>query len=283
MLTFLSTHPNFLSALILSCAMAVACAVLSVLVVLRRWAFIGEGIAHAGFGGIGTAAALSLLIPAVGNEGAAFFVAVVFCLATAVAIGWISRSRAVSGDAAIGIFVAASLAWGFVAFAIAEQRGHFAQSWNVYLLGSVGNVSRAAMLAGVIVSLGVLLVLAGLSRQILLYCFDPTLAEVTGVPTGFIHYLLIVLLALMIVVGMRLAGNLLVPALLVLPGATALAVSVRLRTVVAIAIIVSLVAVVAGLCASLRWRFLPAGPAMVLVLFLEFAIAAAFRRRPATA
>ena len=49
--------------LITSTAIGLACASLSVFVVLRRWAFIGEGIAHAGFGGAGTAWILSLLLP----------------------------------------------------------------------------------------------------------------------------------------------------------------------------------------------------------------------------
>jgi len=86
------------------------------------------------------------------------------------------------------------------------------------------------MLVGVAVSMAVIATLIAFGKQILLYCFDPTLAQVTGVPVAAIHYLLILLLAVVIAIGMRLAGNLLIPALLVLPGATAMAVSRRLST-----------------------------------------------------
>ena len=41
------TVPVTLFALLASAAVAIACAALSVFVVARRWAFIGEGIAHA--------------------------------------------------------------------------------------------------------------------------------------------------------------------------------------------------------------------------------------------
>ena len=41
-------------------SVAAACAVLSVFVVSRRWAFIGEGIGHSGFGGAGTVWMLAL-------------------------------------------------------------------------------------------------------------------------------------------------------------------------------------------------------------------------------
>ena len=41
-------------------AVAMLCALLSVLVVLKRLAFIGQGISHAGFGGMGLAAVMGL-------------------------------------------------------------------------------------------------------------------------------------------------------------------------------------------------------------------------------
>src|SRR5258705_533033 len=44
--------------IITAASIGLACAALSVFVILRRWAFIGEGIAHAGFGGAGTAGVL---------------------------------------------------------------------------------------------------------------------------------------------------------------------------------------------------------------------------------
>src|SRR4029450_11740027 len=105
-------------ALVTACALAAACAVLSVLVVLRRWAFIGEGIAHAGFGGAGTAWALSLLFPAAAwlhHSAAIQAIAVLFFLAVALAIGFVPRHGDVDVNTAIGIFLVASLAWGFVA------------------------------------------------------------------------------------------------------------------------------------------------------------------------
>jgi ABC-type Mn2+/Zn2+ transport system permease subunit len=40
--------------LLTACSLAIACATLSVFVISRRWAFIGEGISHSGFGGAGT-------------------------------------------------------------------------------------------------------------------------------------------------------------------------------------------------------------------------------------
>jgi manganese/iron transport system permease protein len=265
-----------LHAVVTATALAVACAVLSVIVVLRGWAFIGEGISHAGFGGIGTAWLLSLALPALGEQAGAYLVAIVFCLGVALAIGFFTRRQGtggtggVSGDAVIGIFLSASLAWGFVAMAIYQRHGHAAPGWERYLLGDLQLISGRAMMAAVCVSAAVLVVLGFLKKELLLYTFDPLLAEVSGVPAGWMHYLLMVMLAAVIVVGMGLVGNLLVPALLVLPGAAALLLSQRLGVVIALAVGISLIGAVAGCLSSAQWGFLPAGPAIVLILFGEF-------------
>src|SRR5688572_22897848 len=86
-------------------AMAVACATLSVFVVSRRWAFIGEGISHSGFGGAGTAWMLALALPGSVMEQpwVPYCGVVVFSLGAALAIGYLTRGRAIHSDTAIGI------------------------------------------------------------------------------------------------------------------------------------------------------------------------------------
>jgi ABC-type Mn2+/Zn2+ transport system permease subunit len=277
----------FQRALFTTAAMCTACAVLSVIVVLRRWAFIGEGISHAGFGGIGTGWLLSLVFPALGRPGAVYAAAILFCLAMAVCIGYVTRERtereAFGPDSAIGIFLVASLAWGFMALAIYNRRvpTGSAESWERYLFGSISHVSTDAMLAGVAVSAAVVFAVASVFKEIVYYAFDPLMAQVSGVRVGAIHYLLMLLLAMTIVIGMRIAGNVLVTALLVLPGATALLLSRRLGAVMTISVIVGVTGGVGGLMVNRAlWPFLPSGPAMVMVLFVEFVAAYAWSRIP---
>jgi ABC-type Mn2+/Zn2+ transport system permease subunit len=270
-------NPIYRNALVAACAIGVACALLSVLVVLRRWAFIGEGISHAGFGGVGTAWLLSLALPVLASEVAAYSVAIVFCLAMALIVGWVSRRDRVNADAAIGIVLVGSLAWGFVSLAVYQHRrmagAPAASGWEFYLLGRVQSLPRETMWACVCVSTAVVLTLVLLAKEILFYCMDPDLAEVSGVRAAFVHYLLMLMLALMIVVAMRLAGYLLVTALLVLPGATALVLSQRFKTVLMISVVVSLVGIICGLAFQARYNFLEGGPPMVLVLVAQFAFA----------
>jgi manganese/iron transport system permease protein len=117
-----------------------------------------------------------------------------------------------------------------------------------------------------------------LAKEIVYYCFDPAMAEASGVRSSFIHYLLILLVALTIVVGALVAGSLLVTALLVLPGATALLLSDRLRTTVALSVGVGLVGAAAALVVHARYAFLPMGPSIVLAMFAMFVAAYAWSR-----
>jgi ABC-type Mn2+/Zn2+ transport system permease subunit len=295
---------NFSRALLTAGALGTACATLSVIVVLRRWAFIGEGIAHAGFGGISTGWLLSLAFPVLGNSGSVYAIAVLFCMAVALSIGYVTREigngrangESFGADSAIGIFLVASLAWGTLALALYNRHrgggtgagtGGSEEMYMRYLLGTIGHVSPETMTAGVALSAAVVFAVAALFKEILYYALDPLMARVSGVRVGVVHYLLMLLLAVTIIVGMRIAGSLLVTALLILPGAAALLLARRLSAVMSVSVFVGFTGSVGGLLVS-RW-FWPAfnsGPAIVLVMFVEFLLAYAWSklpRRPAEA
>ena len=273
-------NPAFRYGLPTTAALATACAVLSVLVVSRRWAFIGEGISHSGFGGAGTAWVLALLVPGLDQPWAPYVGVILFCLLTAGAIGFLSYRDRVNSDAAIGIFMVASLAWGFMARQIYlfHRHGQEPARFDQLLFGLMTDLSPKFAVATVMLSAAVILVVWALGKEIIYYCFDPIMAEASGVRTGMVHYLLMVLIALMIVLGTPVVGTVLVTALLVLPGATGLLISQRLRTVLGTAILVAVIGAMVGVGLNLRWQFVPIGPAIVLGMFLEFVICYAISR-----
>jgi ABC-type Mn2+/Zn2+ transport system permease subunit len=274
---------TLLPALLTAISMALACAVLSVFVVSRRWAFIGEGIAHSGFGGAGTVWLLMLIFPALGAQGrewVPYVGVVVFCLATAMGIGYFTRTGKINSDAAIGIFLVASLAWGILAQYI-YRHVHASHrdppGWDTFLFGQM-DVSMQFAIGAALLCVAVVAVVVMLSREIIAYCFDPTTAEASGVRVGFIHYLLMILVTLTIVIGVRLAGNVLVTALLVLPGATALILCRDLRSAVLASLCVALIGTLGGLFVHVHWNFLPTGPAIVLLMFGQFLLAYAWEK-----
>lgn len=275
--------PPFLTspAVYTAAAMAVACATLSVFVVARRWAFIGEGISHSGFGGAGTVWLLALAWPGSVFDSAAapYCGVVVSSLATAGAIGYFTRGRRLRTDTAIGIFMVASFAWGVIAQGAYHAARHANPvGWETYLFGELRGLTAGFAAAAVLVCAAVVAVVYLLGKEILYYCFDPAMAEASGVPAGFVHYLLMLLVALTIVIGARVVGTVLVTALLVLPGATAAAVARTLRATLAGSVAVGVAGTAGGLALSGRWPFLLTGPAIVLVLFALFLLAYGWSR-----
>ncbi|HEV8605041.1 MAG TPA: metal ABC transporter permease [Tepidisphaeraceae bacterium] len=267
--------------IITASAIGLACAALSVFVILRRWAFIGEGIAHAGFGGAGTAWVLSLLLPGVAglrSEGGIYCIAAVFCLGMALVIGCMTRREHVYSDTAIGIVLVASLAWGFLGLgAYIQLKNITPPGWGDYVLGQT-SLRRVDVMAALLMCGGVLWVLGLMRKEIVAFCFDAEMAEVGGVRVGVIHYVMILLVTTTILLGMRLMGSLLVAALLVLPGAIGLQLSRRMSVVVGTAVGAGLIGAVAGPLINHQWGFIKEGPAIVLVLVMEFGIAYLWRR-----
>ncbi len=267
--------------LLAAASLALACAVLSVPIVLRRWAFIGEGIAHAGFGGVGTAWLLALLFPSLSHPTSAYAISIAFCVAAGIGIAALTRSGKLNADTAIGIFLAASLAWGFLAQSIYTAQKHMPPpDFESFLIGSMQGLSLDYALIAVAVALAVVVTVFALFKEILAYCFDPALAEVSGIRVSFIHYLLILLITITIVVAMRLMGQLLVTALLVLPGAAALQWTRQLKNVFLGAGTIAILAAIAGPLLHARWSFIPPGPAIALLLLLEFLFLYAIRKVP---
>ncbi len=270
-------------ALVAAVAVGTMCSLLSVAVVLKRMAFIGQGISHAGFGGVGLALFLGL------NAGLAQDLLVAaFCLAAAMVIATLSRRKRVEADTAIGVLLVASMALGVLLNSLRRQawyverfgRGE-AVEFEQLLFGSIFSVGRDGMFTAIVVAVLVVGVGAAVFKEIMFYTFDETTSRVFGVRTRAMHVLLLAMLTVTIVVSMKLAGVILVTALLVLPGATALQLSRRLGPVLGIACAVGTSATVGGLLLSLVTGDLPPGPFMVGLLCAAFGLAwigAAVRR-----
>jgi len=276
------TMPVLLRGFWASVLVSLVCSTLSVYVVLKRLAFIGQGIAHAALGGIALGVLLFVSGP-MAAQGSAGRVGVdittaIFCLAVAWLIGWISRERIISEDAAIGIFFVASMAFGVVLIAL--RREYTAELFS-FLFGSVlavtvTDVYVTAVLAGIII-----LAVVMSYRPLFLFCLDEELASSAGMPVALLHYALLSALALTIVISMKVLGVLLVAAFLVIPGATARLMTYHYRSIFILANLLGLLGVLGGFVLSDIIEDLPSGPTIVLCQFVMFVLAVAWSRAKA--
>ncbi|MBC7287644.1 MAG: metal ABC transporter permease [Armatimonadetes bacterium] len=259
-------------ALVAGVLVGAVCSTLSVYVVLRRMAFIGQGISHAAFGGV----ALSLYLfqsDGFQSDLATNVTTAAFVFAIAMLIAVVSKRRLVSADSAIGIFFAASMALGIILIAMREK---YTADVITYLFGSILAVTPADLVSIAVLAALVLLGVALFYKELLYYTFDERMAAATGIPTGFIHYLLLAMLAFSIVVSIKVVGLVLVSAFLVIPGATARLLAGSFGSMMALSVATGVSSVVAGLIAS-HYAGLPSGATIVLTQFLVFCAASLLR------
>jgi ABC-type Mn2+/Zn2+ transport system permease subunit len=185
------------------------CGLIGVYVVLKGMSYIGHGLSHAIFGGFAASALL----------GVNFFLgAGVWGVASALMIGGVTRRRVIRSDAAIGVITTASFALGLALFALFGRRG---ASFDAALFGSILGVSTQDVLVIAGVSIAAAAFVFFRYRTLLFTTFDPEVAEASGVKTGRIDALLMVVLAGSILATMQVIGVTLIAAMLVIPAVVA--------------------------------------------------------------
>ncbi|MBN1592235.1 MAG: metal ABC transporter permease [Candidatus Coatesbacteria bacterium] len=268
----LQTFEFMRNAFLAGIIVGVTCSILSVYVVVKRLAFIGQGISHSAFGGV--ALALFLFQDSVGADLKVNIVTLIFCLLVAALIGWASRGRRISEDSAIGIFFAVSMAAGVIFIAM---RHRYTGEVFSYLFGDILGVSSVDIASITILAVLVLGVIIAFFKEIFFFCFDERLATISGLPTRFLHYLLLILLAFTIVISIKVVGIILVSAFLVIPGATAKLLSASFKKMLVIATALGTTSSLIGLYASYHLD-IPSGATIVLVQFAMLALAMLYKR-----
>jgi ABC-type Mn2+/Zn2+ transport system permease subunit len=268
-LRYLTEQPDLVwPPLVTAIALGLLGGILSPLVALKRLAFVGQGISHAAFGGIGLVAILGLSASAAGSFGMIF----AFCMGAALLIGLLAgrggEGRGATGpDTAIGIVLVGSMALGAVLMHIASRNPNLprAPSWESALFGSVIAVGWPEAMVACAVTVVVAVAMWAARRPLVFWAFDEPSARAGGAPVVLMQVVALTLLCLGVVTVMKLAGVVLATAALVLPGASALRLSSRWVVVMALSVVLSAAGMVAGLALSFELDW-PPGACLVLAL-----------------
>lgn len=231
-------------------------------ILLRRMALVGDALSHVALPGIALALVYGL---------DPFYGVVVFLIGAAFLIFWLEGRSRIPPDAIVGLLFTASLAVGILiipnADIIESLFGAFPVLSLPYLL---------AILVSAAVLAGLCFVLA---RRFLFLIIAPDLAKVHGVDRRYDLALLLVF-SLIVALGIKLVGTLLMGALTIIPASIAknLATSMR-RYVISSAILGGAISV-GGVWMAESFRFLP-GPAIVLLGVAMFFVSLPLARKRA--
>jgi zinc transport system permease protein len=252
-------------ALLVGILISLCCAFLGIFLVLRKLSMIGDGLAHVSFATV----ALALFLSA-----SPLFVSIPLVILASFGILALSEKAGLHGDAAIGLVSSFSVAIGVL---IASLARGFNVDLMSYLFGSILVISRAEVIISVALSFSVLAVVVYYFNSLFAVTYDEDFAKVMGLNTRVMNYLVAILTAITIALGIRVVGTMLISSLIVFPTVTALQVSKGFKSSILIAAAVSVVSVVGGVFSSYILNF-PTGATIVLFNGLFFLLAFLVRR-----
>jgi len=237
-------------------------------VVWRRLAYFGDTLAHSALLGV----ALGFLLQINLTLGI-----LVICQLLAVLLFFGQRQKRLASDTLLGILSHGALSLGLVALAFMEN---VRIDLMAYLFGdilAIGTVDLVWIFGGGGLALAGLL---WLWKPLLAITVHEDLARVEGIPVDRINWIFLGLIALIVAVMMKVVGLLLVPALLIIPAATARRFAGNPELMALLASLIGCLAVAAGLYGSFTWDT-PAGPSIVVAACLLFLFGWLLPRREA--
>lgn len=143
-----------------------------------------------------------------------------------------------------------------------------------YMFGSILAMTESDVILSLIVSIVVISLFIIFYRKIFSITFDEDFSKANGLNTNFYTYLIAILTAVLIVVGMRLMGTLLISSIIIFPALTSMRLFKSFKKVVISSAVVSVIAFIFGLYFSYVYN-ISAGAMIVianLVLFIIFTL-----------
>lgn len=248
------------NALLISLVVALPCALLSVFLVLRGWALMGDAMSHAVFPGVVLAwmAGLPLAVGA--------FVAGLTC---ALATGYLKDNSRIKQDTVMGIVFSGMFATGLILYLAVKPEVHL----DNILFGDMLGINGADMVQTGVIAAVIMLVIGTKWRDFLLFCFDYQQAQVCGLRTRWLHYGLLCMVALTIVATLKAVGIILSVSLLIAPGAIAILLTQRFHIALLVAMAVAALVSVSGVWLSF---FIDSAPAPTIVVLFAVVFILAF-------
>jgi zinc transport system permease protein len=255
----------FQNALLGGVVAAVACALVGLFLILKKEAMIGDGLSHTAFGGIALGLLLGInpLFTALGVSVLAVF-----------GISYMRRKGVAPSDSAIAVMLALGFSAGLIIISVS---GGFNVELFSYLFGSILTIDQMDLASVLLLGLLVLLFIGFFRRELLSMVFDEEDSRIMGIPTKRLSVAFDLLVAVTIVLSIKVIGTLLVVALLVLPGLSALKLNLSFRKTLLAATGFSVLSTILGIMFSAVFDVATAG-LIVFLLVLFFLLSLIYRK-----
>ncbi|MBQ9700828.1 MAG: metal ABC transporter permease [Lachnospiraceae bacterium] len=250
-------------AIVVGSLVALCASLLGVVLVLKRYSMIGDGLSHVGFGAMAVGLAF--------NQ-APLIVAIPVVIVAAFLLLRVSENSKIKGDAAIGLISSSALAIGMIVNSISSGTNI---DLNSYMFGSILAIDKGEMVLCIVLGIVIIGAFVYFYNPIFAITFDENFARATGLKVEMYKTILSVLTAITIVIGMRIMGTLLISSLIIFPALSAMRVTKKFKAVMIVSVIISMICFFTGLVGSYMME-LPTGATIVvsnLIVFILMSVA----------
>lgn len=252
-------------AMLVGVLVAISCALLGTFLVLRKLSLIGDGLAHVSFAGV----AVAML-----TAQSPLIVGIILVSLASVLILKLHEKTNIHGDAAIGLVSSLSIAAGVI---MTSLSGGYNADLFSYLFGSLLVISKMDLVLSVLLAIGIVIVVIWLYPQWFALTYDEEYATIIGIPVRRMNYLMSILTAITIALGIRIVGTMLISSMIIFPAITALQVTKSFKMTLILAAVIAVLGVIMGVLTSFVFN-LPTGATIVAINGLFFGISYLYRK-----
>lgn len=250
-------------ALIVSVLISLCSSLLGVILVLRRYSYLGDGLSHVAFGAMAVAAVADL-----SND--LLLVLPITIIAAILLLKGGSRT-AIKGDAAIAMISTGALALGYLLMNLFPASGNISGDVCTTLFGSTSilTLGKGEVYLCIGLSLVVLMAYVFFYNRIFAITFDEDFSKACGIKSENYNLMIAIIIGVVVVLAMNLVGSLLISALLIFPVISAMKLFTSFKAVSIFAAIISVICAVMGIIISILMST-PVGSTIVAINALVF-------------
>ena len=249
-------------AVLVGTLVSLSAALLGVSLVLKRFANIGTGLSNVAFGITTIATAFGL---------APLPIAIPGSIVVAIILLRIGDNKKIKSDSAIALISASALALGV---AVTSATTGLNTDVCNFMFGSILAMSMEDVILSIVVSIVVLILFIIYYRKLFAVTFDEDFSQAIGLKAKRYKNLIAILTAVIIVVGMRMMGTMLISSIIIFPALTSMRVFKSFKSVVISSAIISVICFLIGIFLSYLYN-ISTGAMIVsvnLVMFILFTI-----------
>ena len=247
--------------LIVGLLLSVTAAMIGVILVLKQYSMIGDGLSHVGFGA--TAVAL-----AIGTQP--LYISLPVVVVAAYILIRLGENKKTHTDAAIGLISSSALAIGFLAGNLSDG---FSSDINSYMFGSITTATVTELGYILPISLAIIILFIFTYNRIFAVTFDENFAKASGMNTRLYNMIFALSTAIIVVIGIKVMGTLLISSLIIFPALTSMRLFYNFKKVVVSSVIISILSFCIAFLLFSRYS---SAASIVLVNLAFFIVAAIY-------